>query len=49
MKFLESIWVLKSNYMAQWNLFDVVNNVILKFSAALKFLADNLSFPADDL
>ena len=31
--------------MARWNLFDVVNSVILKFSAVLKFPADDLSFP----
>ena len=29
--------------MAQWNLFDVVNSVILKFTA------DDLKFSADDL
>ena len=32
--------------MAQWNLFDVVNRVILKFPAVLKFPADDLWFPA---
>ena len=32
--------------MAQWNLFDVVNSVILKFTAVLKFPADDLQFPA---
>ena len=31
-----------SNYMAEWNLFDVVNSVILKFLAVLKFPADEL-------
>ena len=31
--------------MAQRNLFDVVNSVILKFPAVLKFPADDLSFP----
>ena len=30
------------NHMAQWNLFDVANNVILKFPAVLKFTADDL-------
>ena len=31
-----------SNHMTQWNLFDVVNSVILKFPAVLKFPADDL-------
>ena len=30
------------NHMAQWNLFDVVNSVILKIPAVLKFPADDL-------
>ena len=30
------------NHMAEWNLFDVVNSVILKFPAVLKFPADDL-------
>ena len=30
------------NHMAKWNLFDVVNSVILKFPAVLKFPADDL-------
>ena len=34
--------ILEINHMAQWNLFDVVNGVILKFSAVLKFPADDL-------
>ena len=34
--------ILLSNHMAQWNLFDVVNSVISKFPAVLKFLADHL-------
>ena len=32
--------------MTQWNLFDVVNYVILKFPAVLKFRSDDLWFPA---
>ena len=32
--------------MAQWNLFDVVNSVILKFPVVLKFPADDFKFPA---
>ena len=32
--------------MAQWNLFDVVNSVILKLPTVLKFPADDLYFPA---
>ena len=34
-----NIWF---NHMAEWNLFDVVNIVILKFHAVLKFPADDL-------
>ena len=30
------------NHMAQWNLFDVVSSVILKFPAVLKFPDDDL-------
>ena len=32
--------------MAQWNLFDVVNSVILKLPAVLNFPADDLQVPA---
>ena len=30
-----------------WNLFDVINVIILKFPVALKFPTDDLQFPAD--
>ena len=32
------------NHMARWNLFDVVNSVILKFPAVSKFPADDFNF-----
>ena len=31
-----------TNHMAEWNLFDVINSVILEFPAVLKFPADDL-------
>ena len=34
------------NHMTHWNLFEVVNSVILEFPGALKFLADDLQLPA---
>ena len=33
---------LEVNHMAQWNLFDVVISIILKFPTVLKFPADAL-------
>ena len=40
---LKSMFVnLNPNHMAQWNLFDVVNSIILKFPAVLKFPPDDL-------
>ena len=43
--YVESTNNMPTNYMAQWDLLNVVNSVILKFSAVLKFPADDLQFP----
>ena len=40
--YVESSNNIPTNHMAQWNLFDAVNIVILKFPAVLKFPADDL-------
>ena len=34
--------ITSTNYMVEWNLFDVVNSVILKFPAVLKYPVDDL-------